>query len=216
MNSPKRAFYFLLGGLGLTILGGVGVFKLFDSQLATLNEDVGKLLAEQEAIGEQIKIYETAEAKVEELNFVEELSDKVLPTSKEQANVVAELKKFIVDAGLQFASVTFSGSELGAGGLNVSQTQASTNLKIPGVRVLPVTAVIEAGASYSDIIQLLQTIENNQRKMQVTDISLTPEPASSTFASITMQIDVYVRPEATAVTPTTTAPTSPTTTGGRE
>ena len=193
MNSPRKAFYGLLGLVAAAILGGVGVFYLFDGRLSTLNEDVGKLLAEQQAIGEQIQIYENAERKVEELAFVEELAAKVLPTSKEQANVVAELKTFIVDAGLSFSSVTFSGSEIGNGGLSISQTQAQSGLQ--GVRVLPVTAVIEAGARYEDVIKLLQTIENNQRKMQVTDIALTPEAESQdTFSSITMQINVYVRP----------------------
>jgi len=191
MNSPKKVFYGLLGLVGLIIAGGAGTFYLFDTQLSKLNQDVSKLLAEQEAIGNQITLFEDAEEKIEELSFVQDLSDEVLPSSKQQANVVAELKKFIVDAGLQFDSVTFSGSELGSGGLNLSQTQAQSGLA--GVRILPATAVIRAGASYSQVIDLLRTIENNQRKMQVTDIALTPESGASTFSSITVQIDVYVR-----------------------
>lgn len=191
MNSPVKAFYALLGFVGVAIIGGVGVFYFFDSQLGELNDEVGKLLAEQEAIGEQIKIYEATEEKVSELAFVPDLANDVLPSDKEQANVVAEIRKFIVDAGLSFSSVTFSGSEVTNGSLAVSQTE--TPIGLPGVRVLPVTAVIDAGARYEDIITLLQTIENNQRKMQVTDISLTPEADSDRFSSITMQIQVYVR-----------------------
>lgn len=197
MNSPKKVFYGLLGLVGLIIAGGAGTFYLFDTQLSKLNQDVSKLLAEQEAIGNQITLFEDAEEKIEELSFVQDLSDEVLPSSKQQANVVAELKKFIVDAGLQFDSVTFSGSELGSGGLNLSQTQAQSGLA--GVRILPATAVIRAGASYSQVIDLLRTIENNQRKMQVTDIALTPESGASTFSSITVQIDVYVRADQPAV-----------------
>ncbi len=205
MKTPRKAFYVLLGSLGLAVAGGIGVYSLFDGQLASLNQDLSQLLAEQEAAKSQIQKLEATDQQLRELEDVSSLADDVLPTQKEQGNIVAELKSFILDAGLGFDSVTFSGSDGASGNLNISQTQARPGLV--GVRVLPVTAIISAGANYSEVIDLLETIENNQRKMQVTQLALTPEAGGSVFASITMQIDVYVRVEAP---PAATTPESPT------
>ncbi len=200
MNTPRKTFYGLLGSIAAVIAAGVGLFYILDGQLTSLNADIAKLMAEQEAGAEQITALEAADQQLDQLEAIEELADQVLPTTKQQANVVAEVKSFIQSAGLEFSSVTFSGSDPN-GNLAVSQTQARPGLV--GVRVLPVTAVINAGATYSQVIDLLETIENNQRKMQVTNISLTPEPTGGTFSTLTLQVDVYVRTAAPTTQPAT-------------
>lgn len=196
MASPKKAFYVLLGLTGVTVAAGVGLFYLFDTQLTTLNSDISQMLAEEKAIDSQKTIYQRTGEQVANLENFKELTDEVLPESKQQANVVAELKKFVIDAGLEFDSVTFSGSESTKGGVEISQTQALAGLV--GARILPATVIVREGATYSQVQKMLQIIENNRRKMQVTEISLTPQEESGTFSTITLQIDVYVRSDAAA------------------
>jgi hypothetical protein len=166
-----------------------------------LNNEVGQLLAEQEVIGTQIEVYEATKEQIEDLGFVNKLANDVLPQSKEQANVVAEIKQFINESGLQLETLSFNNTPGVGTGLSISQTEAVTNLA--GVRVLPATAVISpVGATYSDVLNLLERIESNQRKMQVTEVSLTPVPASEEIASFTITLNIYLR--AAVVAPQTT------------
>lgn len=196
ITSPKKAFYVGVGLLTIILLAGAGLFYTFDSELTALNTDIGKQLADQEVLNSQIKIYRATEETVNELGFVSELAENVLPSSKEQGKVVAEIKKFITDQKLTFESVAFTGANIASAPAGNTQTQAQAGLT--GVRILPTTAVIQAGASYEQIIRLLETIENNQRKMQITQISLTPDSESNGFSTITMQIDVYLRSDTPA------------------
>lgn len=188
--TPQKAFFALLAVTILVIGAGGGLYYYLNSSLVSLNQDVGELLAEQEVIGTQIQVYEETKQKVEELSFVEDLADEVLPQSKEQANVVAEIRRFVSSAGLQLEAVSFS-SASGSTGLSTSQTEAVTSL--PGVRVLPVTAVISSGATYDQILDLLTKVESNQRKMQVTEVSLTPIPGSDVIANFTLKMNIYLR-----------------------
>jgi cell division protein FtsB len=193
MTTTKKSFFAILGVIGIIVGGGVGIFSLLDGQMKQLNGEVAKLKADQEAIRSQIDIYASARKKVEELRFVQDLADSVLPPSKEQANVVAELKKFITDSGLQFDSVAFTGDNSKiVGGIGNSQTEQVEGLA--GVRILPTSVVIRAGATYQQVLKLLETIEQNQRKMQLTEITLVPNDESATaFSTITMTVNIYLR-----------------------
>ena len=191
MNSPRNIFYGLMIVLVSSIFLGVGIFYSYDSNLQTINKDIGKLLATQELTNNQIEIYKNDQTKIDELSFVKDLSDSVLPPSKEQANLLAQIKKFIVDAGLGFESVSFNNSDNAANGVNLSQTV--TEKALSGVRVLPLTASIKEGGTYSQVIDLLQTIESSQRKMHVTDLSLTPDDTGTKFSIISIKINVFLK-----------------------
>lgn len=189
--TPKKMFFTLLGISVAMIATGTGLYFYFNNSLVALNDEVGKLLAEQEVIQTQIWTYEQTEKQVDELAFVAELADDVLPDSKEQANVVAEIRQFVSSAGLTLESLNFSNTAATNTGLSNSQTEAVANLL--GVRVLPVTVVVAPGASYADALTLLRTIESNQRKMQVTEIALTPQPGTDRIAAFSLKLNIYLR-----------------------
>ncbi len=191
MSRSKKAFLALLGTLVAVIAAGVGVFYLFDKQLVTMNHDISKLKAEQTAAQSQINSYEATKKKVEELAFVRQLAFEVLPGEKEQANTVAELKKFVIDAGMIFEALTFTGESSAIGGGGSSQTQAADGIN--GVRVLPASIQIAAGATYEQVLSLLQKIETNQRKMQVTELTLVPDETGTKFSTITINVDIYLK-----------------------
>lgn len=191
MSSSKKAFFGLLAGIVAIIAAGAFGYYFFKEQLVAVGSDVGTLKAEQQTLKEQIKIYEDTKKKIEELDFVKELANSVLPISKEQANVVSELKNFVAQSGLTLQSITFTGQDPKA---SVETTQTEAVEGLTDVRVLPAEVIIEAGADYGQILSLLRTIEKNQRKMQITDISLTPNRENkNTFSATTMSINIYLR-----------------------
>ena len=195
--TPKNTFFGLLGTSVGLIAVGIVVYYYFNANLEKLNSEVSILLAEQDVVGQQIDAYKKTEKQIAELSFVEQLANQVLPQSKEQANVVAEIRQFITSSGLELESLSFSNGSGTITGLSNSQTEAAENLA--GVRILPATAVIAPGARYESVLTLLRKIETNQRKMQVTEVGLTPVPGSDTLASVTINLNIYLR--ATTVTP---------------
>ena len=195
--TPKNTFFGLLGTSVGLIAVGIGVYYYFNANLEKLNSEVSILLAEQDVVGQQIDAYKKTEKQIAELSFVEQLANQVLPQSKEQANVVAEIRQFITSSGLELESLSLKNGAGTITGLSNSQTEAAENLA--GVRILPATAVIAPGARYESVLTLLRKIETNQRKMQVTEVGLTPVPGSDTLASVTINLNIYLR--ATTVTP---------------
>lgn len=193
MSPSKKAFFSILGVLLFVLGSGAGVFYLLDGQLVELNATIGRLKAEQKAAKSQIGIYESTRTKVSELAFVEDLANSVLPNEKEQANTIAELRKFVIDSGMQFESISFAGSDqkaIAAG--RIATTQTEKNDDLPGVLLLPANVVIGPGASYDQVLSLLRTIETNQRKMQVTNLTLLPDETGERFSSITLDVDIYL------------------------
>ena len=193
MRGPRLAFFVMLGVFATTIAGGVGIFYIFDKQLVDLNQSIADLKAEQESVKAQITIYEQTRTKVEELSFVKELSSSVLPIEKEQANTVAELRAFITEVGLTFDSLTFTGPEVNVVTLsNAGTSQTELAEGVAGVRQLPASVVIGAGATYTQLLELLEKIENNQRKMQVINLNLVPDETGERFSTISIGLNIYL------------------------
>ncbi len=197
MDKPKKAFFIMLAVLAVTIIGGGGGFYLTDQALQKKSSEISQLRADQALIDQQITIYEDAKKKIEELAFIEDLANQVLPQDKEQGEVIAEIRTFAEQAGMPIASITFSGAttSTGAAGLATSQTDAVEGLT--GVRVLPAElsfTTSENAPSYNQVIGFLQKIETNRRKMQITDITLSPNPLNpNLISSISISVNIYLK-----------------------
>jgi len=179
MSKSQRAFFAMIALLILSAGSAVGVFYMMRSQLEDKSQEVHDLKVEKEVISEQIKIFEDAKAKVEELSYVEDIAEAVLPSTKDQAEGVAELRKFADTAGMTIQSISFGGGvSEDASDLEISQTIAVSGLA--GVRLLPTTVAFAPGSSYNDILEFLEQIESNRRKMQIANVTISPNDANPT------------------------------------
>ncbi len=187
----KRAYLVMLGVLAATVLIGLAGFYLGEQRLAKRAASIADLKADQQIAQQQIEIYKETEAKVEELSFVKELADDVLPQEKAQAAAVAQLQVLARESGVGVQTISFGGSS-DPKSPELSQTNAVDG--VTGVRTFQVTLSLETGSTYKEFLNFLQKLERNRRKMQVTSLAITPDSNNrNILSSANLSINVYLR-----------------------
>lgn len=166
-----------------------------DKRVAGVAMETSRLKAVVEVNQQQIKIYDQTKKKVATLGYVNELANKVLPPDKEQSAIVAEVSEFAKRSNLSVSQITFSEVAKTTG----AAPAAKTNLVIPkGVQVIPVTIQMQSGATYNDVLDFLKTVENNQRKMQLTSINLKPNlDDRQILDQVNISMNLYAKPSST-------------------
>lgn len=166
-----------------------------DKRVAGVAMETSRLKAVVEVNQQQIKIYDQTKKKVATLGYVNELANKVLPPDKEQSSIVAEISEFAKRSNLTVSQITFSEVAKTTG----AAPAAKTNLVIPkGVQVIPVTIQMQSGATYNDVLDFLKTVENNQRKMQLTSINLKPNlDDRQILDQVNISMNLYAKPSST-------------------
>lgn len=166
-----------------------------DKRVAGVAMETSRLKAVVEVNQQQIKIYDQTKKKVATLGYVNELANKVLPPDKEQSAIVAEISEFAKRSNLSVSQITFSEVAKTTG----AAPAAKTNLVIPkGVQVIPVSIQMQSGATYNDVLDFLKTVENNQRKMQLTSINLKPNlDDRQILDQVNISMNLYAKPSST-------------------
>jgi len=201
--SPKKATFVLVGVLVLVVAAAAGAFYLGDKMLQKRSSEISVQKAELEAIGTELGIYEAGKATVAKYGFVNELADKILPESKYQSEVVAELTQFATANNMQIKTLTFEGSNANSTDPNLSQTEVIPGLS--GIRVLKASIQFQADdelqqPSYSNFLGLLRSIESNQRKVQVTNLTILPNAVNSDkLSSVTINVSIFLKDTAPVV-----------------
>jgi Tfp pilus assembly protein PilO len=188
--TPRKMNYVLKGMIVLLlIVTGVGLY-FANQKLTSTASETSKLKAQVEIGQKQLKTYEATKAKVDSLDYVEDLASKVLPQEQEQSLTVAELSQFATRSRLAVSEITFAET-----GSKSKTTKSKTKTAIPkGVTVIPLTIKFKSGSKFDYLLEFLKSVEENRRKMQVTNISLTPnETDRSLLESVSVDINLYVR-----------------------
>ena len=190
MNA-KRFFYVMAVVLALSLLSIVGSYVWGKSQLeeksTTLANKKAALDVSQEAI---VKLQN---GKVDDANIqsLEALLDRLLPTTKEQDKLIADIiYTSTAEAGIPFIKVTnfsFSGGEEPN---DLSGTIVSTGN--PGVNEYPFNMSITE-ISYGTLLGLLRQIETNGRIIQIDSIQIVPKSTSQNV-DINLSMKAYVKP----------------------
>lgn len=190
--TPKRMNTILIGILVvLVLLTGAGIF-FANKQLTNTANETAKLSADIEVSKKQIDTYGITKIKVDSLDYVGDLANKVLPESQEQSVVVAEISQFAQRSRLTLAGIEFVEKPS-------SRSSKSKKSTVPkGVVVTPIIVKF-SGVKYEQLLEFLRTIESNQRKMQVTSINLEPnEEDRSILTEVSVAINLYVKKPDTA------------------
>lgn len=185
--TPKRMNIILIGLLAVLILGTLAGLYFANQKMTNLARETSKLSADIEVSKKRIDAYTLTKIKVESLDYVGDLADKVLPESQEQSVVVAELSQFALRSRLTVAGIEFVESPS-------SNSKSKKKSSAPkGVEVVPIIIKFN-DARYDDLLEFLRTIEGNRRKMQVNNINLKPnEDNRSVLSEVSVALNLYVR-----------------------
>lgn len=165
----------------------VGLF-FANKKLTETAQDTARLKAEVEIAQKQIDSYSLTKVKVESLDYVNELAAKVLPAEEDQSALVAEMTQFALRSNLTITQLSFAEAKAVTTGKDKKSAVPS------GVSITPISLAFSPRASYTDVLEFLQTLENNQRKTQVTNITLTPDGEdSSRLSQVSIELNVYTK-----------------------
>lgn len=175
----------------LAVLVAVGIY-FADKQLQSVAGEISRLRAEIEITNQNLDNYELTKTKIDELSYVKDLADEILPQTEEQSIIVAELSEFAKRSNLSTGSIEFTDESSSSAG-----SSAATTKKAPaGVEVVSVVFSVSDEASYQDVLEFLRYIEGNRRKMQVTRVSLTPGSGGQKIADLTVSLNLFVKKKA--------------------
>lgn len=194
MNTQKLNFG-LKACILLILAATVGILYLGNKHMVAVAQETARLKAQVQVSDKQISVYQATKNKVDTLGYVNDLANKVLPADQEQSAIVAEISQFALRSDLTIQQITFVDPVTGA-----ATASPKSSLAIPkGVQVVPITIQFQAGSTYPNILGFLKTIENNQRKMQVTNVSLTPdEKDRQSLSNVSISLNLYAKQQSTA------------------
>ncbi len=193
--SPKKMNLVLKVSLGLIGTSLIAFLYLANQHLTSVAQETAILKARLEIGQTQLESYEVTKTKVEELAYVKELAKKILPADEEQSAVVAELSSFAKRSSITISALNFNDASLSKTNVGAKKTQQ----KAPsGVTIVPVTLTASDEVNYSDLLTFLNYVEKNQRKMQVTQLSITPNTDDGgKLSNVTITLNLFVKASST-------------------
>lgn len=207
--TPKKLNIILWTVLALLIGGIVAGLYFADGLLSSLAGDTVELKTQTEINKKRTAAYSKNASSYENQADTEKLAKVILPESLDQATVVAELAAFARYTGISTANLAFQEDPMAATTTGKSQKKTPQQLAkeklIPkGTAVTPVTFDIAEGARYENVIRFLKMLENNQRKMLVTTINMTPNTLDGNYLdSVSLTLYLYSKAKVVEPKPTT-------------
>jgi Tfp pilus assembly protein PilO len=183
--SARNVFYGLIVGLLLAVGGGFIVYSTFHSRLEAQSSNIETKKAELAASDDKLKLTILANNQFEQLNDVNDIIGNIIPDNKAQSDVVADVTVLAQRSNTTLNSINFNSSNIG----EEQATSQTVESDYPGLRKLPVTVTVEA--SYDQLLQFLQEIESNQRKITVDSIAINPSENGRFAANLI--VNFYVR-----------------------
>lgn len=178
---PKQLTFVLFGVLGLVIVLGIGGFVYGQKLLSTKIQQIQRISADIKLQTQELEHLAKLEKNYQQIAPLDQKAQSVLPTQKQQSDVVAQITTLIKRNGMSIDGLTFEKTS----GLpsETSQTQPG---KVGGILVMPVK--FQATATYSQMISLLSSFEQQQRYMQVTNLDITRQEDKLLVLNISLNV----------------------------
>lgn len=188
----------MIGALAAILVAGGGVFYFVDTLFANNANELADLKADDAILDEKIRKGRELRDQLDELSFLVPIVDEVLPSKKEQSNLIGELTAIEQQTGVDLQNITFPGSDISSSA-SPDLTQTEDLESLGTVKVLPVTTGFQC-VSFNQLLNFLGKTEDNRRKMQVAsiDIARHNDPNDATCRvgdlDVNLVIEVYINP----------------------
>lgn len=206
----KRIFFIMVSLVSLMCLASIGAVFVGNSMLSKQAKQLLDLRLEDKLIEEQQAALLSATKELEQYTDLEKIAKTVVPQDKDQAKTVREINRIAEESGIKLKSITFAGSNLGAGSTKTSEdnesgeetksttpplTQVQPVTGIPGVYSLEleINPLDTQTITYSQFIKFLERLERNRRTAHVVKVAVTPGNGGA-IRNFVLTVNVYVKP----------------------
>lgn len=187
LNLNARKMTWILVAVVLLLAGLVvaGNWKLGE-MLSTKISETNKLKAEARQSDENL-------AKA---NFLEIYESTHQTEIQKAAAIVAESKTYQYQNQIINDINGFAG-QIGIGILGYTfpeNSVAAAKQTVPGLKSIPVSISLRSPLKYTDYLSFVRLIESNLTKMQITNISVAPDPLQKGYITTpSIELEVYVK-----------------------
>ncbi len=186
--TPKRLFYAMSVLCGIMFLGIGAVAYLGNSFLSKEAAKIADARADDELIDQRKALKNDLVKTIDDYAELKALATKFLPDSKNQDDLIAEFYKIASNNDIDISGLNFTAS-----GDKISSSSQTTPLKdAKNVLVFPFT-VTNYTASFDQLIAFMQDLENNRRKLQITQIQLQPDEKTGLISVPSMAMESYIK-----------------------
>jgi len=184
-----KLFFWVLIAINVLLIGAtLVVFTQASSAGEKKSQKIAEFKANDQANDQLISYYKVLQSTLNANKDIETVINKVLPADKDQSAALAELDKFSKSNSVPIQLISFSpGTNKGTGKTLTSPSG------VKGVSVISV-ALSCSNVTYDNFINFLKTIENTQRRMQVTSLNITPNDTNPDLLNrVDMTVDIYLK-----------------------
>ncbi len=190
--SPKQSFYGFCGGIFVTFAATGFIMYWANSQLEARKSQITLKKTESQELDTKITRAKSLREELVTLRDITTVSSEVLPSEKSQENIIGELISIASKRGLSLETIAFEGGAAATANANPETSQAVSIKEVPGVFSLGIQTSI--ATDYENILRFLEDIENNKRQIEVTNISITPDPTNPNLFDAQLKLVTYIQP----------------------
>jgi Tfp pilus assembly protein PilO len=182
---PKQFFFVLIGVIGVLLAAGGGGYYFALQQVAATSQRLSVQLGEQGAADGQLQELTRVKNQYDrEVVPLLPLIEEVLPRTKNQTEILAQLQRIAAESGLNLGAVTFASPQ----GLPGPTSQTT---KSGAVLALPINFQVQG--SFAQLQSFLTKVETLNRFTNVTNLVVT-RPDKARPIVYTMNVNAYVKP----------------------
>lgn len=139
---------------------------------------------------------------------LQKIAKQIVPQEKDQALTTRQIITLADKAGIRIGSIGFPSSTLGNAAAkkttdstaptpvtsDISQAKPVTGIKNLLSLDISVTSDTAKPSSYSKVVAFLESLENNRRTAQVSQINIQPDSKDSSLLNFSLTLTVYIKP----------------------
>jgi Tfp pilus assembly protein PilO len=184
-----KLFFWVLIVVNILLVGAtLGVFTQASSAAQKKSQKISQFKADGQVNDQLLSYYKALQSTLSTNEDLEGVIQKILPADKDQSAALADLDKFSKSNNVTIQQINFSP------GINKGSGQTLTSPSgVKGVSVISASLSC-INTPYESMLSFLKTLENTQRRMQVTSLNITPNSTNPGLLDrIDMTIDIYLK-----------------------
>jgi len=203
ITKQKRTF-FVLSFLLILIIGGIiGSTFYAVGYMRKKSQAISDIKAQNDLFDERSVAAQVSKKQLVQYKSFDAVADRILPKDKAQSNSLVELNKLANNQGLNVLAITYSDGKPAAGtAATTTTTTTAPKLSqtfpvdgLPNILGMQVNVTYSNAIPYAKLLSYLDSIEKNQRKIQVTSLELQNfDPSQSLVQLKSASMRFYLKP----------------------
>ena len=204
----NKKFYWLMVGVNCIVVVAIIASVVVGDRLLKKQSDtiLAQKLENSVLEKEQVSVL-TAKQDLEKYAELQQIAKQIVPQEKDQALTTRQIVTLADKSSVHIGSIGFPSSTLGNAATKKSADSTAPSPTVSGIsQAKPVAGINNLLAldisvvsdttkpsGYSNVINFLQSLENNRRTAQVSQINIQPDSKNTSLLNFSLTLTVYIK-----------------------